>query len=387
MAKMRELLVRARRHEQAGDLARAIEAYRQALSLQEETDGVADLGLYNRLGDLHLRAGDVRSATAAFERAASQYEAQQLYSNAIALCKKILRNAPGETDVHRRVGRLTALSGLSAEARLHYATFADRREEEGDAEAAAEAFLELVRLQPDEETRLAAADRLRRIDRFDEAVEQLQLVWRARRKGGGDAEEVRRRILAIDPAADPLTAAERGSRGPEEGDGSGQVSRAEGGDAGRSDTAAHAPAASNEGAPDNLATNSPNVLADADERETVTAAGAASRIGTDVESLATELQEVLGALEGEERMRQALPILDQLVRLQPDRVDLLQRKLSYALELGEEEATVTAFLGLGACLERRLDGFSLRFLSSSSAGGGVTTAVMLGGRPVAGASE
>lgn len=379
MAKMRELLVRARRHEQAGDLARAIEAYRQALSVQEETDGIADLGLYNRLGDLHLRAGDVRSATEAFERAAAQYEAQQLYSNAIALCKKILRNAPGSTDVYRRVGCLTALSGLTAEARLHYAAFADRCEEAGDASAGAEAFLELVRLQSDEETRVLAAERLLRAERPEDALEQLQLAWRARRKRGGDAEEIRRRIIAIDPEADPLTAAELegreeeadgasvGGSGVEVGRGGSKPVTGEKGREAEPEAATDAPSASrSNGAPDRAAPSRPN---------------------GDVESLAAELQEVLGQLEGEERMRQALPILDQLARLQPDRVDFLQRKLSYALDLGEEEAAITAFLGLGACLERRLDGFSLRFISSSSAGGGVTTAVLLGERPVAGASE
>ncbi len=55
MANMKDRMARARRSERAGDLAGAIAQYREALVLQEETSGVADLGLYNRIGDLYLK--------------------------------------------------------------------------------------------------------------------------------------------------------------------------------------------------------------------------------------------------------------------------------------------------------------------------------------------
>ena len=93
-----------------------------------------------------------------------------------------------------------------------------------------------------------------------------------------------------------------------------------------------------------------------------------------VETLARELWKALQHLEGEEKLRQALPIVTQLVELQPGKVELLQRKLAYALELGEEQIAIDAYLGLGAALEARLDAFSLRFLTSSAAEG-VTTAI------------
>lgn len=388
MVKMRELLARARRHEQAGDLARAIESYQEALALQEETDGAADLGLYNRLGDLYLRNGNRQNAVEAFDRAATQYESQQLYSNAIALCKKILRYAPDALAVHRRVGRLLALSGLTAEARVHYLAYAGTREREGAPGEGADALLELLEVTSDEDTRLAAADLLHKADRAGEAVEQLQRAWRATRKRGGDAGPIRDRILGLDPEADPLAAAEAARREGEEAEGEeplhGEAPAA--GESGRSGSgsgdgirvdpeAVAEPPGDPLGRAGAAAGDPPGALGDSGDR------------AVEVEELAAELQRVLGGLEGEERMRRALPILEQLVRAQPERVDLLQRKLTYALALDEEEVAIEAYLALGSCLERRLTRFSLRFLTTSSTSGGATTAVMLGERPAAGVTE
>lgn len=387
MVKMRELLARARRHEQAGDLARAIKSYQEALALQEETDGAADLGLYNRLGDLYLRNGNRQDAVEAFDRAAAQYESQQLYSNAIALCKKILRYAPDALAVHRRVGRLLALSGLTAEARVHYLAYAGTRDREGAPGEGADALLELLEVTSDEDTRLAAADLLRKADRTGEAVEQLQRTWRATRKRGGDAGPIRDRILGLDPEADPLAAAEAARREGEEAEG--EEAHGEAPAAGMSGRSGPGSGAATRGDPEAVAEppGDPIGRAGATAGDPPGALGDSGDRAAEVEELAAELQRVLGGLEGEDRMRRALPILEQLVRAQPDRVDLLQRKLTYALALDEEEAAIEAYLALGYCLERRLTRFSLRFLTTSSTSGGATTAVMLGERPAAGVTE
>lgn len=95
----------------------------------------------------------------------------------------------------------------------------------------------------------------------------------------------------------------------------------------------------------------------------------------DVALLARELQQVLNGPEGEEKLRQALSVIEQLLHFEPEKVDLLERKLTYALALGEEEAAIRAYLDLGAALEKRLSLFSLRFLTTSSSSGSLTTAV------------
>jgi hypothetical protein len=92
-----------------------------------------------------------------------------------------------------------------------------------------------------------------------------------------------------------------------------------------------------------------------------------------VASLMDELHGVLARLDGTERFRHALPIVDHLLEFQPDRFELLHRKLAYAYALGEEAAAIDAFLALAGVLDQTLESFSLRALSSSSPSGEVKT--------------
>lgn len=184
MHKLGSLMREARLAEQSGELRRAIQLYRKVLSLQEKEEGGGELGLYNALGDLYLRVGDVESGVACFERAAERQEEEQLYANAIALCKKILRNAPGRTHSYRRVGRLQAVAGLQAEARESYIEYANRMEREGSPDLAREALEEFAELSGDEEIRLALADRYLVADRAEAALGQLRCVWGSGSDGG-----------------------------------------------------------------------------------------------------------------------------------------------------------------------------------------------------------
>lgn len=333
-------MVRARRLERAGDLAGAIAVYREILATQEETAGAADLSLYNRIGDLYLRKRDRESAVAAFWHAVDDYESQQLYANAIALCKKILRNAPDYLDAHRRAARLLALSGLMAEARAHGFEYADRMRATGSLDAAIEALAELVELTGEADLRLRLADLLLEAECDREAARELVAVWRERTERGVDADELLERIRAIDPAVDPSVEAAAADDEP--------------------------------GRPDAAPARGPTAISGASGEASVE-----GREGeTDVEALAGQLGEILRDLEGNERRRQALPIVDQLLQFQPLRVDLLQRKLDFAIALGDEEAAIEAYLALGEALEQRLDSFSLRSLTSS-APEGVTAAIRI----------
>lgn len=341
MHEPRELIVDARLAEGAGRLEDAIRLYREALRSQARTGRGVDLSLYNRLGDLHLRFGDPAAAVECFEAAADRYEQQQLYANAIALCKKILRNAPGRTDAYRRAGRLLTLAGQPAEARAHYVEYADRKQEEGGLAEALAALREFVELSGDEGIRLALADRYLVAGDADRALEELRRVWHDRTARGEEAEEVRARILEVDPGADPLV------EPPADGD------------------------------PDPPAP---------DPATPPGAEGDGAGPG-EARTLGAELEDVLRRLTGEERMRRALPIVDQLLRLEPDRPRLLLRKLDYALALEEPEAAVEAYLALGELLEKRVPAFSLRLVSSSADSGAVTAVLDAASRPAADARD
>ena len=66
----------------------------------------SELGLYNKRGDLYVKAGDVQSAVERYEAAVGYYTEQGLPNNAIALCNKVLRNAPGRTEMYLKLAKL-----------------------------------------------------------------------------------------------------------------------------------------------------------------------------------------------------------------------------------------------------------------------------------------
>ncbi len=69
-----------------GDPLGAVEIYKQLI--QEESDNP---DLYNEYGDVLLKAGKEREAITAFEKALSLYYEGEMWDNALAVAKKILR--------------------------------------------------------------------------------------------------------------------------------------------------------------------------------------------------------------------------------------------------------------------------------------------------------
>ncbi len=335
MGTIRNWMAQARRLEEAGDMAGALASYRKALVMQEETSGFADLSLYNRLGDLHLRCGDIAAAVRAYDRAAAHCEEQQLYANGIALCKKILRNTPEDPAIYRRMARLLALSGLEAEARTAYRDHAARAREAGRSAEAEEGFREFVELVADEEGALELAELMEARGDVEGALAMLRHT-RDRREGEGrSVVGLLRKIQELQPHARKSTghaggAADAPRAGPET-DLPGRIEEPEDGDDG--------------------------------DGEALSA------------ELTRELHRVLSRLEGEERFRHALPIIDHLLEIQPGRFELLHRKLAYAFTVGEQEAAVAAYLAIGECLDRHLPNFKLRSLSTSTDTGATTAAI------------
>lgn len=60
----------ARKHEQREEWRKAIEVYQRVLTAFESGEESApDLALYNKVGDLHLKVGDIPEAVRSYERA------------------------------------------------------------------------------------------------------------------------------------------------------------------------------------------------------------------------------------------------------------------------------------------------------------------------------
>lgn len=217
IAKLKE---QARLHEQKEEWEKAILAYEQALRLSEEGPGEAELQLFNRIGDLHLRRGRQADAVRCYEQAADRYAEAGFYNNAIALCNKALRYSPNRAELYRKLGRYSGAQGFITDARRYFLEYAERMQRAGELAEAFRALEELADLGDDPELREMLAQQLARHGETALAVQQLQRAY-ALRLAAGDgaaAESVKQRILELDPGAE-VSASSAAARAPGAGDG------------------------------------------------------------------------------------------------------------------------------------------------------------------------
>jgi tetratricopeptide (TPR) repeat protein len=164
-----------------------------------------ELSLFNKVGDLYLKTGKVQAAVETYERAANYYEESGLPNNAIALCNKILRNAPGRTPVYLKLAKLMVQRGFVAEAKQNLLEYASRMQQAGQLEDAFNALKEFADLSPDnEDIRLLLAEQLKAAARTDEAKEQLAKLYHEL-EAKGDQRRSRatlEKIQVIDPDFD-----------------------------------------------------------------------------------------------------------------------------------------------------------------------------------------
>lgn len=191
----------ARRAEKREDWSRAIELYREALRRSEaQGDLSLDLSLYNRIGDLHRRQGETDRAVECYREAVEQYAEQGLHTGAVALCNKILRLDPDRAEVHRLLGRIHAESGLVAEARNAFRTYASEMEARGERGRVHDAYVELARLTGDGDLLLEVLDRMAEAGRREAARELLEEIAGDRSLGGEGLEgELRERLRRLTP--------------------------------------------------------------------------------------------------------------------------------------------------------------------------------------------
>ncbi len=117
----------ARRHELREEWRKAIEIYQRALADLAGVGEPADPSLFNRIGDLELKAGDAAAALDAYEHAADTYADQGFFNNAIALCGKILRVNPGRTLTFFRLADLHARKNVLGESRRNMQEYVERQ--------------------------------------------------------------------------------------------------------------------------------------------------------------------------------------------------------------------------------------------------------------------
>jgi len=164
------------------------------------------LPLYNKVGDLYQKVGKVPEAADTWEKAMSRYADGGFANNAIALCNKILRVAPGRTPVYLKLAQLMVQRGLASEAKQYFLEYADRMQKAGKLNEAFRALKEFADLSPNnQDIRVMLAEQLKAAARTDEARDQLAKLY-AEAQASGDARRSRAtmsQIKAIDPDYDP----------------------------------------------------------------------------------------------------------------------------------------------------------------------------------------
>lgn len=157
---------------------KALALYQQLLDEHGGTDDV-DVALRNRVGDLHLRVGQVDEAIALFEKSADEYALSGFLNNAIALCNKILRQRPGHVPTLRRLARFSAEKGMVVDAQRHYLSVAEALEKVGQHGEALKALSEFAELSPDDvHVRSVVVEQLLRAGRKPDALPHLTVLHR-----------------------------------------------------------------------------------------------------------------------------------------------------------------------------------------------------------------
>src|SRR5881409_3779703 len=144
MSKLEKLKEKARSLE-AKDPKGAIEAWQQVLKGQEEDgDPNPDLAVFNRVGDLYLKVREPAQAADFYDRAVDRYAELGFHNNAIAMCNKVLRNAPGRQTTYLKLAKLYASKGFMAEAKQNFAEYAERMHKAGKIQHAFAALKEFA---------------------------------------------------------------------------------------------------------------------------------------------------------------------------------------------------------------------------------------------------
>lgn len=212
MSKSAQLKRKAAEFEQKRQYDRALASYAQAIEAAAGIPEELDIPLYNRVGDLHLRLGDLEKAVAYYETAVDLYAEGGFFNNAIALCNKVLRHSPGRAVIYYKLGKISAKKGFISDAKQNFLEYAARMEKGGDISEAFRALKEFADLCPgQDDVRLMLAEQLGRASRTGEALEQLQIVYEAMlaEDRGAEATATLERIRALDPNFAPRAAMSR----------------------------------------------------------------------------------------------------------------------------------------------------------------------------------
>jgi tetratricopeptide (TPR) repeat protein len=212
MSNVAKLKKQAAELEQKKQFDKALAVYVKLLEAFDKHPDELDVALFNRVGDLMLRQGNVADAVDYYEKAVDHYADTGFFNNAIALCNKILRHSPGRASIYYKLGKISAQKGFKNDAKVNFLEYADRMQKSGKVDEAFRALNEFADLCPDQdEIRLMLADQLTKANRQSEAVDQLQTLYERYESEGRvtEATATVARMRSIDPSVEPRSGSQR----------------------------------------------------------------------------------------------------------------------------------------------------------------------------------
>jgi len=157
---------------QKGDVGGAIAEYEKLFE-----GGDKDPYDFIVVADLLAKRGSMQESVRRYRQAVDEYAKTELYKNAIAVCKKILRISKEDLAIHRTLGELYAKEGLYGDAQIHYLEFAEGSIRRQDHDAALDVLDEVLKLSA---------------DNFDLSEKYVEIALRADQPERGGRELLRR---------------------------------------------------------------------------------------------------------------------------------------------------------------------------------------------------
>jgi len=164
-----KVIDQAEKYVRAGKLKEAIHEYEKLLE-----EDPTDVSINNIIGDLYVRINQTNKAIKAFERVASEYEKKSLYSQALAILKKICRLNPEKPEYFIRMADLYTHQGFTAEAKQEYLRIAQKYLRAKRISEGIDLYEKIVRLDKDDvDSRIQLAALYKLDGRPDRAVDEL----------------------------------------------------------------------------------------------------------------------------------------------------------------------------------------------------------------------
>ncbi len=159
----------AERYVKAGKIKEAIAEYERLVGSDPQ-----DVGTLNIIGDLYMRLGQADKAVRSFLKVAEEYEKRGLFSQALAIYKKVHKVNPDDSDISLKLGDLYSQQGFQSDAKNEYLSTAGRFVKEKKFQEAIHVYEKVCRLdREDLSLKKDLADLYRQQGYLDAALEQL----------------------------------------------------------------------------------------------------------------------------------------------------------------------------------------------------------------------